>query len=338
MILTRADVQLYATPSQIRAFNPFRDLGDLADLVQVSFADELESTGSHVVDDLRQMSLMGPALHLAAPFVELFGGYVWIEDGRLVGNVTLVEDERTHTWSISNVAVMPEHRERGIAAQLLDSAIRHVKRCRGRRILLQVRADNTTALGLYRRRGFQTYDTIHELDLPGSAWPAVIGETTGLRSVRASDSARLHRLVHASIPAEALRARPPMAQQYRRSHWDVLSRLWQFASAGTQRYELVAEGSDQLEAYGTLLAHLFRDPHKLTLRVPVEHRGRWERALTVALLHRARTFPRYHVQSQVSASHPEAVAALMQLGFRELRVLEQMCLSLMGSDVSRSGV
>ncbi|NLG26477.1 MAG: GNAT family N-acetyltransferase, partial [Chloroflexi bacterium] len=147
----------------IRPFAPQRDLEALANLVEVAFGEDLALTGSHMVRDLRQMALAGPLLQFARPLADFLQGFVWTEDGALVGNVSV--NQRAGAWVMTNVAVLPEHRGRGIAGQLVDAAIAHVRRQGGRRILLQVRSDNTPAQTLYARRGFVRFDSWHELDL-----------------------------------------------------------------------------------------------------------------------------------------------------------------------------
>ena len=56
---------------------------------------------------------------------------------------------------INNVAVRPEFRRRGIAAQLLAAALRQGRSNGARLAFLEVRAGNTAAQGLYRGCGFQ---------------------------------------------------------------------------------------------------------------------------------------------------------------------------------------
>ena len=103
-----------APPSHIRPFNPAYDLGDLATLIETAFGAELSITGSNMVRDMRQMALWGPMLWLTGPASSLLKGYVWIEDGRLVGNVSVTaESGKAGDWSISNVAVLPEYRGEG---------------------------------------------------------------------------------------------------------------------------------------------------------------------------------------------------------------------------------
>ena len=91
----------------------------------------------------------------------------WVgrEDGRIVGYICLwdVADE----LHVTNVAVHPDARRRGIARALLESVFGHARAAGSRMVLLEVRPSNTEAIALYdsfgfravgRRRGYY-YDT-----------------------------------------------------------------------------------------------------------------------------------------------------------------------------------
>ena len=57
-------------------------------------------------------------------FHDAFGGYVWVEEGRVVGNVTLNRlTPAGNRWQISNVAVAMPYRHQGIARQLMELAL-----------------------------------------------------------------------------------------------------------------------------------------------------------------------------------------------------------------------
>ena len=71
--------------------------------------------------------------------------------------------------------------------------------------------------------------------------------------------------------------------------------------------------------------------HRMRMIVHPEARGQVEGALidhTLAILAR---YPPREIFTSVSASHPEGVVALRERGFRTLRVLDQLVLSLHGS-------
>ena len=91
----------------------------------------------------------------------------WVgrDDGRIVGYICLwdVADE----LHVTNIAVHPDARRRGVARALLESVFGHARAVGSRMVLLEVRPSNTEAIALYdsfgfraigRRRGYY-YDT-----------------------------------------------------------------------------------------------------------------------------------------------------------------------------------
>ena len=79
----------------------------------------------------------------------------WVgrDDARIVGYICLweVADE----LHITNVAVHPDSRRRGIARALLDSVFERARASRSRMVLLEVRPSNVEALALYESLGFR---------------------------------------------------------------------------------------------------------------------------------------------------------------------------------------
>ncbi|WP_232796911.1 ribosomal protein S18-alanine N-acetyltransferase [Blastococcus atacamensis] len=79
--------------------------------------------------------------------------YLVAEDAdRVVGYAGLIayEDEA----HVATIGVTAARQGEGIGAQLLDALLAEADRRRSPVVLLEVRADNETAQGLYRRRGF----------------------------------------------------------------------------------------------------------------------------------------------------------------------------------------
>ena len=75
-------------------------------------------------------------------------------DGEIVGYIcgsVLFEDAE-----ILRVAVVDTQRRKGIGAWLLDVFLSSVKEQGAERVFLEVRAQNTAALGLYASRGFES--------------------------------------------------------------------------------------------------------------------------------------------------------------------------------------
>jgi GNAT superfamily N-acetyltransferase len=132
----------------------------MADLIEVAFAERLDESGRRMVRSMRafgRWGWLGWAFgHLFLPPAAYPEGCVWIEDGRLVGNASLVRaDLGSLRWVLINVAVAPPWRRKGIAGAMVEACLEEARRRGGREILLQVDADNRGAQELYRRLGFR---------------------------------------------------------------------------------------------------------------------------------------------------------------------------------------
>ena len=79
-------------------------------------------------------------------------GFVCLADGRVVayGGMICTVDE----GQITNVAVHPDYRRRGMGDALVRALIRYAKDERMDTVTLEVRASNQAAISLYRRNGF----------------------------------------------------------------------------------------------------------------------------------------------------------------------------------------
>ncbi|MFN8450833.1 MAG: GNAT family N-acetyltransferase [Anaerolineae bacterium] len=149
--------------SGLRPVNLRTDLVPLADLIEIAFADTMDSSGRAAVREMRYLSRLGPGLNVLLGMNEVAQGvglgFVWLEDGRVVGN-TSVYPANVPTgpaWIIANVAVHPDYRGRGIAGQLVQASLDMIRRrSRSRKAIavLQVDADNAIAQHLYARLGF----------------------------------------------------------------------------------------------------------------------------------------------------------------------------------------
>ena len=78
-------------------------------------------------------------------------------DGRLLGYAGL--DLAGDVADVMTVAVDPRARGRGLGATLLDGLHARARDAGARSVMLEVRADNTSALGLYRTRGYEVVRT-----------------------------------------------------------------------------------------------------------------------------------------------------------------------------------
>lgn len=146
----------------LRPVNLQTDLRPLADLIELVFADSMEDGGRAAIREMRYLSKMGYGLNLISRLNELaLGislGYVYIADGKLVGNVSIYPagypKDMGESWIIANVGVHPDYQRRGIAHQLVEASINMIQDRAGKRAILQVNYDNIGAQRLYERMGF----------------------------------------------------------------------------------------------------------------------------------------------------------------------------------------
>lgn len=146
----------------IRPVNLRTDLPALADLIELVFAPTMDDGGRAAIREMRYMSKMGVGLTVLGRLNEMMlgikMGYVWIEDGKLIGNVSIYPANLPggdhHTWIIANVGVHPTYQGRGIARRLMEVSLEMLRQRGARAVILQVDYNNDVAIHLYERLGF----------------------------------------------------------------------------------------------------------------------------------------------------------------------------------------
>lgn len=122
----------------------------------------MDETGRAVIRELRMISAGGKIAGVLLGMERLLGnlqqGFVWVEDGRVIGNTTVSAANYPREFGrgaiLSNVAVYPEFRRRGIAAALVEKSLELCRVQQYRFAILQVDAINDGARRLYERLGF----------------------------------------------------------------------------------------------------------------------------------------------------------------------------------------
>lgn len=144
----------------IRAIRLREDLKQIADLIEICFSQNIDDEGRQYIKHIRQTAINYSGLILENTTPENstlpFHGYVWVEHGAIIGNLTLIplRNKDKGSYFVANIAVHPEYRGKGIGRQLTERAIRHVREHQGKQIYLQVRDDNPVAVHIYQELKF----------------------------------------------------------------------------------------------------------------------------------------------------------------------------------------
>lgn len=313
--------------SSIRPLNPARDLGQLADLIESAFSDELSDDGRKVLREIRFLSWLGPFSYLflgaGSELDGMFTGLVWEHGGQVVGNVSVNRANGEGTrWQISNVAVLDRFRRQGIGKRLIEAALDAIAVRGGSIAYLYVRDDNLPAVRLYSDLGFAEVDRVTELQLlsPHRSMPA---EPVLLRPLRPADQEALYDLVRV---AEGAGQR--WLRTIQRRHYVITAEKRPFTRlgglvTGERETRWGARGPAGLDAAVSLRATQLWNPkpHRLRLWVHPDRRGRLETHLASDVIHLlSRQAPR-PVLVSLPVCEDRATAALMDEGFCLVRTL-----------------
>lgn len=317
----------------LRPMEPSRDLRQVAALIEEAFADQLDLRGQEALRELKTMSRLGPLLwlldRLSPEFHETFSGFVWVEEGYVVGNVTVNRPNwRSQRWFISNVAVERAYQGRGIARELMQAAIGMALDRGGESVTLQVRADNAPALKLYRDLGFEELMGTTELQLNRVGQVTFVpAEGFPLRQRDYNEWHKEYELAQAATPAGEQRARPIREKDFRKRVGDRVVDWLRDAFAGQRTHRLAVDEGDRFIATLTVRASWWRG-HSLKMMVHPDYRGLIEETLVTQALALLGNYPRQGVAAKISASHQEAIETLKRYGFVERQTLVQMRLNL----------
>jgi GNAT superfamily N-acetyltransferase len=145
----------------MRPLNVLRDLSTVADLIELCFSPTMDNEGQRYLSEMRRAShddrFLRWASHMAETTSLPLTGYVWEQDGRIVGNASLIpfRDKGKRVYLIANVATHPDYRRRGIGRSLTERVMNLARDKNASAIWLHVRDDNPGAIKLYQDLGFR---------------------------------------------------------------------------------------------------------------------------------------------------------------------------------------
>jgi ribosomal protein S18 acetylase RimI-like enzyme len=88
----------------------------------------------------------------------------WSEN-TLVGLIAAYMNEETKISFITNVSVLKNYMGLGIAAELTKNCIEHIRQHNFKEIKLEVHKNNLSAISLYKKFNFTTYDSVDNQDM-----------------------------------------------------------------------------------------------------------------------------------------------------------------------------
>ena len=309
----------------LRPFDPRRDSKPVIELIAVAFGDRLGPAGQAALAEMRRIvrwdSLLRWFYWPGASGVMPARGFVWVEEGRVVGNASLRRAPGWGGFLIGNVAVHHDWRGRGIAGELVEAALGEVATRDGRWVGLEVRADNQVARRLYERLGFREVGrTVHMLRPAGLPLVCSPPSHFPLRRGRCRDSTSLVKLVHAIVP-EPLR---PLLELRRRDYqlgWEHTLDCW---LDGRREVWWVIEEHGTICGAVQALRERGRRPDRLKVLVALEHSGRFETVLVQQGVASLRGGSEKIIETVLVSPTLPLVQALKEVGFQRERVLIQM--------------
>ncbi len=333
--LTRsATGRLPGSQHGIRPFDIGRDLRAVSRLIADAFADELDEQGEAALRELRILGHMSGLVRILSrstgEFHNVFSGFVWVENNRVVGNVTVQRaSSGSGRWQIANVAVSPAWRGRGISRALMEHALDYVRDMDGSWAVLQVRGENEIARGLYERLRFENMGGTSELYAPGVPKPITRPMLSNLQPFSPSDSNLLYELATSRPSAELQWWRAVRRDDFRlpleKRIGELLSRF-----VGRQRIYRYAirDHNSRFEGAIQVVARCWRGEHHIRLWLRREAQERYAQPLILGALALLQESPRWPLRASVSTQDEIAAQTLLDHGFAVRSTLYTMRLRM----------
>jgi ribosomal protein S18 acetylase RimI-like enzyme len=308
----------------LRPFNSSHDLREVAMLLEQAFREDLTYLQLwSQVPLLRNFSAYIWAASFAPSMPDSLFGFVWEQDRRIVGNVTVSPDEsRRQHWLVSNVAVDEKLRRHGIGQQLMEAAISEARGRGAEALVLNVRPQNEAAIRLYEKVGFDKVDT--EMGYVRSRRAPPRTQPLALRRLKSEELVAAYEMARAALVGRMKLFRPPRQADFGIHLEDRLAEhvVDFFIGQATERWGHFEGG--ELRASLLVRAQRIGSPHSLDIRVAPPARGHLEEGMVAFALVRLLRFPPREISIRVLTSHHELVEALIGEEFVSTRGLTLM--------------
>lgn len=328
---------LDATPSRIRsqstsglrAFDIGRDLRPVAELIAEAFTNELDPRGQAALREMRILSHLSGLIKLlnrgTGEFDDVFSGFVWVEEGKIVGNITVQRaDKFGNRWQIANVAVAPAYRGRGIARALLARALEHIEDADGRWAVLQVYDRNSVARHLYERMGFSTVSGQMEMRMDWLRPTEMPVPPAGFGPFKSSDWLPLYELANNQYSAQMQWWRPLRRADFQVAFEQQVGEGFLQAIGKQKIFRRAIQSTHRFEAALILTVQRWRGAHKLDFWTRPDAYGRYEESMVAWALATLQEYPRLPVFTNLSTEHVAAIQAFRRAGFLPIQTLLTM--------------
>jgi ribosomal protein S18 acetylase RimI-like enzyme len=216
----------------LRRLDMRRDLVKVADLVELCFYDTLDPEGRQYLNEMRKAAQSASMMRFASSLIDespiLPSGYVWEENGQLVGNLSLIPItiQGKRGYMIANVATHPDYRGRGIATALTITAVKHAQERGAGAVWLQVRDDNPSAIHIYETHGF--IERMRRTNWYGGPSYPVIGVPASVRVVKRQGGhwSQQRKWLDANYPVDIAWNIPIDWNLFRPDAWGMLYRVF----------------------------------------------------------------------------------------------------------------
>lgn len=312
----------------LRPIDVSRDVPQIVELLKLAFGAALELDDGQLLGDDVGSQITNLFYRFNPATSRLANGFVWVADGRIVGNVTLLSTKAWDRYLVANVAVHPTYRRRGIARAMMHAVTSAVRQRGGCTILLQVVKDNYSAIDLYRSLGYASlghvttwHTSVSRLRqlAPGDGRPKLAIRPLPGRSWRDA-----YALDAACVPADLNWPEPLRGDAYRQTWWRRLGDVMNSRVAETW---IASDTAERLVGLISIDGQWGRS-YLVKLRVHPDHVGRLERPLLAKAIRRLQQLPRRNVR----IDHPDhdiiTNALLGEANFAVQRTLTHMRLDL----------
>jgi len=206
------------------------DINDVIECARASFVEEFEVEG--VDPDVwrkmvrRRFSIPGRILF---GFLRLFDNepmkfFVADVDGKVIG--TTMVTKRRKIGLVETVMVHPNFRRKGIATELMKTAINYVRKRKFARAVLQVLSTNNSAKSLYQKLGFKKFDDTIRLTIDMDSLPnSERTEGIQVRDFRRSYINEVYELIRNSRDPNWLMMYDFRKKDLKTSFWDRVARM-----------------------------------------------------------------------------------------------------------------